>query len=373
MGDANSPMPEPASPSQPAPLSRFWSFVRASGAAPVKAPESPVMLLQKQQVNSSLNPRFGSMLSLAAAIAALGLMADSAVVVIGAMLIAPLMKPITSLAYGIVTANFKLSARSLITLATGMGVVLLVSAGCEFVFELRGPTSEILSRTYPTLIDLGIAVAAGIAATIAVSRSDVADSLPGVAVAVSLVPPLCVTGIGLSNGAWDIALGSFLLYAVNLCAILLCAGIVFLVDGYGKVWKSLPGLIIIIGFIGLMSPRLWASMQGLEIDDTSQETVLSFLREKYPRNQVAHPNDLRELDVIMMPDHVFMYVRIEAPRDAFNDAELQELYDLLAADLELPLNLKVQFVLTDEIMLYPFKDGGADKTLYGSGDYIPRR
>ncbi|MEZ5992715.1 MAG: TIGR00341 family protein [Planctomycetota bacterium] len=354
-------------------MSRLIDFLRAKGASPVKAPESAVMLLQKQQGNSSLNARFVTMLGLACAIAALGLMADSAVVVIGAMLIAPLMKPITSLSYGIVTGNLKLSLRSTITLFVGMAITLLVSAGCEFLFELRGPTAEILSRTHPTLIDLGIAVAAGVAATVAVSRSDVADSLPGVAVAVSLVPPLCVTGIGLSNGEWEIALGSFQLYAVNLCAILLCAGIVFLIDGYGKVVKAVPGLFVVVVFIGLLAPSLYVSMQSLKYDDLSQETVLGFLREKYPKNQTAHPNDLREVDVIVMEDHVFVYVRIEAPRDAFDEVELQELFDRIAAELDKPLNLKIQFVLTDEIVMYPYKEGDAYKQLYGAGDYIPRR
>jgi len=355
------------------PVSRFFRFLRAHGEAHPKALESSALLLQRQNANSTLNARFITMLSLACVIASLGLMVDSAVTVIGAMLIAPLMKPITALAFGIVTGNGRLALRALLTVGSGILIVLLLAAGSEFVFELRGTTSEILARTRPSLIDLGVAVAAAIAATYAAARSDVADSLPGVAIAVSLVPPLCVTGIGLSVGEWQVAVGSFELFAVNLSAIIFCAGIVFLIDGYGKRLRALPGMLVVTACIGLLAPSLWRSMRALRVDDVSQETALEFLREKYPANLKAHPNDLRELDVIMMDDHVFMYLRIEAPDDVFSKAELDDLYQRLAANLDQPLNLKIQFVLTNEFMLYPYKEHGADQTLYGAGDQIPRR
>lgn len=93
--------------------------------------------------------------------------------------------------------------------------------------------SQILSRTSPTLIDLIIALASGAAGTFATSREDVSDALPGVAIAVSLVPPLAVVGICLSARAFTMALGAFVLFLTNLLAIVVAALALFAVMGYG--------------------------------------------------------------------------------------------------------------------------------------------
>jgi uncharacterized hydrophobic protein (TIGR00271 family) len=87
--------------------------------------------------------------------------------------------------------------------------------------------SQIVARTSPSLTDLIVALAAGAAGAFALSRDDVADSLPGVAIAIALVPPLCVIGISLSQNQWDAVLGSSLLFLTNLFSILLAGGAVF--------------------------------------------------------------------------------------------------------------------------------------------------
>ena len=86
----------------------------------------------------------------------------------------------------------------------------------------------------PRLLDLVVALAAGTAGAFAMSRDDVADSLPGVAVSIALVPPLCVAGISLSAGEWDHTWGALLLFLTNLLSILLAGGAIFALLGLGK-------------------------------------------------------------------------------------------------------------------------------------------
>jgi uncharacterized hydrophobic protein (TIGR00271 family) len=93
---------------------------------------------------------------------------------------------------------------------------------------LKTVDSEILSRTNPTLIDFGIAMAAGMAGAFANSRRSISSALPGVAIAVALVPPLSVVGIGLSLGQQEITVGSSLLFCTNLICIIFFGGLVFL-------------------------------------------------------------------------------------------------------------------------------------------------
>jgi uncharacterized membrane protein len=93
--------------------------------------------------------------------------------------------------------------------------------------------SQITGRISPRLIDLYAALASGAAGAFAMSRDDVADSLPGVAISISLVPPLCIVGVGLSEGEWSAAWGAFLLFATNLLSILLAGGGVLALLGLG--------------------------------------------------------------------------------------------------------------------------------------------
>ena len=202
-------------------------------------------VLHKSQVSySALTSQFLLVLTLSTSIASLGLMADSAVAVVGAMLIAPLMKPILAYAYGIVAADWRLQLRAAITMFAGVFVTMFVAGLAEKIIGLRGPTEQIMSRTQPSLIDLGVAIAAGVAASLASTRRNIADTLPGVAIAVALVPPLCVAGIGFSEGNWHVGWGATLLFAVNLVAIVLAAAIVFFAEGIWSSSSCFPWIVV---------------------------------------------------------------------------------------------------------------------------------
>jgi uncharacterized hydrophobic protein (TIGR00271 family) len=153
-------------------------------------------------MNQSSIPALGFffMLGLATVIATLGLIANSAPTIIGAMIVAPLMAPIIGFSFGIAVFDRLLMARSLITVIAGVAMVVALGYLITLVFGMRITGSEILNRTAPTLIDLGVAAAAGAAAAFAHTRKSILNSIAGVAIAVALVPPLAVCGIGLALG-----------------------------------------------------------------------------------------------------------------------------------------------------------------------------
>lgn len=178
--------------------------------------------------------RFVVLMSFASVIASMGVINDSTAVVIGAMLIAPLMTPLMGMAISLVMGWPRRLGRS--SSMAAAGILLAIMIGLILGLTVPGlldttTNSQILSRTSPTQLDLIVAVAAGAAGAYALSRPDVSDSLPGVAIAISLVPPLTVVGISYSQGDWDAGNGALLLYATNMVAILVVGGLTFIVTG----------------------------------------------------------------------------------------------------------------------------------------------
>jgi uncharacterized hydrophobic protein (TIGR00271 family) len=172
------------------------------------------------------------MIGLAAGIAALGLLLNSPAVIIGAMLVAPLMAAIVGLGMGIVMGDLPLLR--LAASATLRGMLLAIGVGivAGFLALNSTPTAEILGRTQPTLLDLGVALVSGAAGAYALCRKDVSASLPGVAIAAALVPPLTTVGIGLRWSSLAIAGGALLLFLTNLITISAASTIVFLLFGF---------------------------------------------------------------------------------------------------------------------------------------------
>ena len=182
--------------------------------------------------------RFTVLLFLSAVIATQGVIEDSTATVIGAMIIAPLMNPILATTAALVMGNGPRAWRSFLLVVSGtLGVIVLAAMFgiCGSPYRrLPCTNSQITGRVAPRLVDLFVALAAGTAGAFAMSRDDVADSLPGVAVSIALVPPLCVAGISLSAGEWDHARGALLLFLTNLLSILLAGGAIFALLGLGK-------------------------------------------------------------------------------------------------------------------------------------------
>lgn len=180
--------------------------------------------------------RFFVLLTLASTIAALGLIADSAAVVIGAMLVSPLMTPIVASAAALVSGDLRRLAAAAAVLAGGVAAGIAIGwATAKLTGSGLGPSDlnqQLLDRTGPQLLDLGIAVVAGLAAGYVLTDRDAFFSIPGVAIAVALVPPLVTVGVMLELGDGANARGAALLFATNLVAILFATALVLLGSGY---------------------------------------------------------------------------------------------------------------------------------------------
>jgi uncharacterized hydrophobic protein (TIGR00271 family) len=280
-------------------LTRIWHKL-TGGWTPYVEDSVPAPDLTLQMHQASI-PSFGFffMLGLAAAIATFGLIANSAPAIIGAMIIAPLMSPIMSLSYGLVVFEKQLISRSILTVIAGVILVVVLAYLITLLFGLRITGSEILNRTAPTLIDLGVAMAAGGAAAFANTRRSIINSIAGVAIAVALVPPLAVSGIGLAlgrkataeaglslsqfglfAGGMDISLGSFLLFATNFVGIVAVAILIFLSQRYGDWKKALIGLAIFIGISTLLFQPLETSLHRLYVKNRVVRLFVKLARDR---------------------------------------------------------------------------------------------
>jgi uncharacterized hydrophobic protein (TIGR00271 family) len=179
--------------------------------------------------------QFYSLTILSAVIATAGLILPSTSVVIGAMLISPLMTPILGISGAVIMGWPFRAARVAVRLVIGTTVVFAIGYLIPLLFRYpRGMrlTEEVLGRTNPEFADLIVALCAGMAAAYMMVRKEALAALPGVAIAVALVPPLCASGILAYLQEYPLAMEAFILYATNLTAIILAAGGVLLAMGF---------------------------------------------------------------------------------------------------------------------------------------------
>lgn len=297
--------------------------------------------------------RFGLMMGLSVVVAVMGLSADSAAVVIGAMLLAPLMTPVmgvsAALAMGLPLQMLRPMAYvASATFGSIAGSFLLG------VFLADGPlSSELLSRTSPDVRDLLVALAAGAAGAYAIVRPDVSSSLPGVAVAVALVPPLGTVGLTLEAGRGDLASGAMLLYGANLAAIVLVGVGVFVLTGFVPVRRlaaSTSRIVLGAGAAALVTvafavPLAVASVSAAESG-----------RERFQVEQAAAGwiqgtgDDLDEVRI----DGDVVRIRVTGPNPP---PETRELLRAVRQALGPRATLQVRWTQTSE----PPADGGADQ------------
>ncbi len=187
---------------------------------------------------SRLDADFYLMLVLSAVVVTLGLIVDSGAVVIGGMLITPLLTPILTLALGLVIADKTVIWHSVRIILQALGIVLGVAIVLGFLFPLKTTNNEIFSRLVSNIPYLLIAFAAGMAATFAWTHKQMSAMLPGVAIAVSLLPPLSVVGIGVANFSLIMIRGSLLLFLLNLFGVVLGSMLVFSLLNFNRAKKE---------------------------------------------------------------------------------------------------------------------------------------
>ena len=223
--------------------------------------------------------RYWLLLVLSTVIASAGVVSDSTATVIGAMIVAPLMTPILGTVLAVVLGDAANWRRCLVLLITGAAVVVGLSwlLGLFVPFPVVAATnSQVAARVTPELVDLVAALATGAVGSVALARSDISDTLPGVAIAISLVPPLAVVGLTLESGAPHQALGAFLLFTTNVVAIL-ASGIVVmaLYRAYRPLGQATASTFHRVGAIAVIAGLLLAVIVPLSInsDQINKTTV----------------------------------------------------------------------------------------------------
>lgn len=272
-------------------MSAFSEFFHGGGVDDGEMRRVRDVLLFEQPEQSRKIWRFFMLLVLASAIATYGLLADSIATVIGAMIVAPLMLPIMGLAFGVSLGDRRAIVRSLAISLLGIGTAIAVgfalTRGFSSIVDVEA-NGQIIGRTSPRLIDLLAALATGLAGAFATGRKDVSDTLPGVAIAISLVPPLANVGILLATQDYDLALGSMLLFVTNYLAILLTGALMFGIMGYPHAYRAerskrarvtALALALVLGFVIVipLAATSFSSIVNTIIDQRSTEAVTEWL------------------------------------------------------------------------------------------------
>ncbi|MDX9789899.1 MAG: TIGR00341 family protein [Candidatus Kapaibacterium sp.] len=223
-----------------------------------------------------------------ALLASIGLDVNSTAVIIGAMLISPLMTPILGIGLGFGISDRDMIFSSIKNFSFAV-FVSLIAASVYFVFTPLGQaTPELLARTKPTLLDVGVAIFGGIAGIVATSRHEKTSAIPGVAIATALMPPLCTAGYGIASGEIQFFFGAFYLFMINAFFISLSTYFVVrylnfpyikFIDDERK--KKMQRSILIVAIV-LILPSSYI-LYDVVVDARIQRNVQSFI-DKYINN-----------------------------------------------------------------------------------------
>lgn len=191
------------------------------------------------EVSSGSHPsnEYFIMLVISAIIATIGLLTNNVAVIIGAMLVSPLLLPLIGISLGAVKGDIELFSSAIEAEAKGVVLVIILVALLTLLVPNASVTSEILLRTKPTPLDLMVALASGAAAAYALTKKSIGATLPGVAIAVAVMPPLSVVGIGFALKLPEIALGGALTFLANVVAINFAASAVFWLLEFNPQWS----------------------------------------------------------------------------------------------------------------------------------------
>lgn len=353
--------------------------------------------LEISQAATLTDAAYWFQLIFAAGIATMGLVLSSPAVIIGAMLISPLMGPILSLGLALATGDFVLLVRAIANLTISCSVAIIFAILLIFTLPFKEATSEILARTTPNTLDLAVALFSGAIGTISTCRpiKGVITSIPGVSIAVALMPPLCVVGFGIGMGfslnlveGLQISRGGGLLFLTNLVAIAFASALVFLglnidtetVRKRVKLWESsdheslavqnflgsykflqklrpigsLPSRLL-VGFLAILALLVPLSSAfaklGEEISLKQQQNSLrrnaisiwQYRFSNFPNNQIR--SSIERLSISEKDKLVTVKLNVFTSK-IYSDAEKEQYVQELASKLEKDPQ-QIQFTLTE--------------------------
>lgn len=285
--------------------------------------------------SAEISSVFIILMILSTLLATTGLFANSAPVIIGAMVLAPLMSPIVSFSMGIIRNDGSLISKSAKTLFIGISMAILFSCLFTLTMPLKEITPEMQSRLHPNLLDLMVAVFSGIAGAYAASKEEVAKSLAGVAIAVALVPPLSVTGIGFGMFNPEIIYGSFLLFITNLVGITLSAALTFIVLGYAPIHRATKAIVYTSIMLVIISIPLYFSFVNLVEKNNYFNQLKSLNSVNINNNKLT----LKVLNIDTVDKEVTVEMNVLSSK-VVTDEELHRLKSILEQKIHKPIVLK---------------------------------
>ncbi|MEA3411669.1 MAG: TIGR00341 family protein [Pseudomonadota bacterium] len=291
--------------------------------------------------DAQLNMIYMVLMVLSTMLATVGLYQNSTAVVIGAMLLAPLMSPIVSLAMGLLRGEERLVSRSAIKIVYGVTIALLAAALMTLLFPHKPITPEMQGRLNPTLLDLAVAIVAGAAGAYTKAYKEILQSLAGVAIAVALVPPLAVAGIGIGRLDFYFFAQAFLLFLTNLVGITLAATFTFRVLGYSSAVQRKWSVNLVVLALALIAVPLYYSY-----DQIVQKVVMekSWKKERFLVN--GKYIIVKEADLSHQRDKEVMIVTIMA-REPLTREDLTEFKSKIQRhfDKKLVIRAKIVYIL----------------------------
>lgn len=293
---------------------------------------------------------------LSCSIATLGLITNSAAVIIGAMLLAPLMSPIIGLGLASIIGDDQLIKSSASALFRGALLAILLSFLMTLVnrflpfVSLQEIPGEILARTRPTPFDLIIALAGGTAAAYAMTRPNLSATLPGVAIATALMPPLSTIGFGLAMNRWDVAAGATLLFLTNAVTITFASAAVFFVRGFSvearrkgqKLPRSMTISLLLV--VILLVPLTFYSVKFFR-EASDNRLINSVVSQEVNKLFDAQ---LVDIQVIHLDDTLDMVITIRTSK-ALQYQEVVNLQESIVEGLQRPISLKVDQIFAEEL------------------------
>nr|WP_319396768.1 DUF389 domain-containing protein [uncultured Desulfobacter sp.] len=234
--------------------------------------------------DARINPAYLVLILLSTMLATVGLYLNSSSVIIGAMLLAPLMAPIISISMGLLRQDQFLIKYSALKIIAGVLFALTTSALICRIYPDDPTTAEMLGRLHPTLLDLSVAIISGVAGAYTKSFKEIIQSLAGVAIAVALVPPLAVAGIGIGRMDFDFFSDAFLLFSTNLIGIILAAVLTFRVLGYSsaiRAKKTFLFVILILVFISIPLSLSFYRIVDTRIYERNWQVERFLINDKY--------------------------------------------------------------------------------------------
>ncbi len=301
--------------------------------------EERVALFEKLQLGSKLSRDFLTLISLSTAIAAFGLVQSSPAVVIGAMLVAPLMTPLLGAGLALVQGNLPMIRTCFYSILVGFLLALCIGLGTGYLAHFfSGMTPELQARGAPNLLDLGVALFSGIAASYCLARPGLSSALAGVAIAAALVPPIATVGIAPSLGAPQVALGAAILFFTNVATIILGSAVTFYLVGIRGALAQRSTLWFRRLSLGLC---LAITILSIPLTQSAFSTAVDHGLRSLLDEVVQSPQRITAMEITKGPKTNEMVITVDSPNE-LTEKLAQELSQTATMHLKKPTTVRLR-------------------------------